>query len=147
MKLLRLLALAFFAVAAPAFAGDFKAGAAAVVITPPLGTVINGNFRPIIAENVHDELRSECAVDDLLCGAADGLSALRRDSAEVAVGLGGGSLDHADGADKRGVSAEPADGEILNGAGGLRAIESGGWDLNIAEGVFFGAGVRHAGLS
>lgn len=29
-----------------------------VNITPPLGTVINGNFRPVIAENVHDELHA-----------------------------------------------------------------------------------------
>jgi len=29
-----------------------------VVITPPLGTVINGNMRPIIADNVHDELHA-----------------------------------------------------------------------------------------
>ena len=39
-------------------AGDLKAGAATVNITPPLGTVINGNMRPIIAENVHDELHA-----------------------------------------------------------------------------------------
>jgi len=39
-------------------AGDLKAGAATVNITPPLGTVINGNMHPIIAENVHDELHA-----------------------------------------------------------------------------------------
>ena len=37
---------------------QLQAGAAAVNITPPLGTVINGNFRPVIAENVHDELHA-----------------------------------------------------------------------------------------
>lgn len=42
----------------PTQAAEFKAGAAAVVITPPLGTVINGNFRPIVSENVHDELHA-----------------------------------------------------------------------------------------
>jgi hypothetical protein len=39
-------------------ASELKAGAAAVNITPPLGTYINGNMRPIIAENVHDELHA-----------------------------------------------------------------------------------------
>jgi hypothetical protein len=41
-----------------AHAAPLRAGAATVVITPPLGTVINGNMRPIIAENVHDELHA-----------------------------------------------------------------------------------------
>ena len=58
MKLPRLIALLVLSLTAAVQAGDFKAGAAAVVITPPLGTIINGNMRPVIAENVHDELHA-----------------------------------------------------------------------------------------
>jgi neutral ceramidase len=39
-----------------------QAGAAAVNITPPLGTVINGGFRPVLAEQVHDELHARAIV-------------------------------------------------------------------------------------
>src|SRR5258708_40006539 len=55
---LPLLVLLLASCAAIAAAGDFKAGAAAGVITPPLGTFINGNMRPVIAANVHDELHA-----------------------------------------------------------------------------------------
>src|SRR5262245_52090161 len=56
------LALAVFAVTVTftltLHSAELKAGAAAVVITPPLGTYINGNMRPVLAENVHDELHA-----------------------------------------------------------------------------------------
>jgi hypothetical protein len=60
MKFSQVLFVASFAlaVATSTNAGDLKAGAAIVNITPPLGSVINGNMRPIIAENVHDELNA-----------------------------------------------------------------------------------------
>jgi hypothetical protein len=58
VKLQKLITLIILATAAIAPAGEFKAGAASVNITPPLGTVINGNMRPVIAENVHDELHA-----------------------------------------------------------------------------------------
>ena len=58
MKLPRLIALLIVSLISLAPAADFKAGAAAVNITPPLGTVINGGMRPVIAENVHDELHA-----------------------------------------------------------------------------------------
>ncbi|EDY18702.1 conserved hypothetical protein-signal peptide and transmembrane prediction [Chthoniobacter flavus Ellin428] len=58
----RLVALLVVSAAVTASAGEFKAGAAAEVITPPLGTVINGNFRPIPAANVHDELHARALV-------------------------------------------------------------------------------------
>lgn len=54
----KFLALFIVSVTVTASAGEFKAGAAAEVITPPLGTVINGNFRPVPAANVHDELHA-----------------------------------------------------------------------------------------
>ncbi|HEY3902129.1 MAG TPA: hypothetical protein VGM54_26185 [Chthoniobacter sp.] len=56
--LLLALTLLTLAITAPTHADPLRAGAAAVVITPPLGTPINGNMRPIIAENVHDELHA-----------------------------------------------------------------------------------------
>jgi hypothetical protein len=49
MKLLRLISLFALSLATVAPAADFKAGAATVNITPPLGTVINGNMRHILA--------------------------------------------------------------------------------------------------
>ena len=58
VNLPRLVTLLLLSLAMVAPAAEFKAGAAAVNITPPLGTVINGGFRPIIAENVHDELHA-----------------------------------------------------------------------------------------
>src|SRR5260221_13163693 len=54
----RLVVLFLLLAVATASAGDLKAGAAAVNITPPLDTYINGNMRPVIAENVHDELHA-----------------------------------------------------------------------------------------
>lgn len=42
----------------------FRAGAATSNITPPLGSSINGGFRDIRAEQVHDELHARCLVLD-----------------------------------------------------------------------------------
>jgi len=58
MKLPSLFIVIILSLAAVARASEFKAGAAMVNITPPLGTVINGGFRPVISENVHDELHA-----------------------------------------------------------------------------------------
>src|SRR5580658_1032435 len=59
MKLPSFITLLLFAsLAAASSAAELKAGAATVNITPPLGTVINGGMRPIIAANVHDELHA-----------------------------------------------------------------------------------------
>ncbi len=58
MKLPSFLTFVILSLAAVARASEFKAGAAMVNITPPLGTVINGGFRPVISENVHDELHA-----------------------------------------------------------------------------------------
>ena len=43
-----------------------KAGTAATVITPALGTAMAGSFRPVYAEDVHDELFARALV--LQCG-------------------------------------------------------------------------------
>ncbi|MBI3875494.1 MAG: hypothetical protein HY300_05955 [Verrucomicrobia bacterium] len=57
------------AAALPLFAADaprvFRAGAAASVITPKLGTSINGNMQDGTARHIHDELHARClALDD-----------------------------------------------------------------------------------
>lgn len=43
---------------------ELRAGAATSNITPPLGTNIVGNFTPILALHVHDELHARCLVLD-----------------------------------------------------------------------------------
>ncbi|MEP6668587.1 MAG: hypothetical protein ABJF10_05505 [Chthoniobacter sp.] len=58
MKLPRLLAVLVASLSLAARAAEFQAGAATVNITPPLGTVINGNMRPVLAANVHDDLHA-----------------------------------------------------------------------------------------
>ncbi|MDR3405783.1 MAG: hypothetical protein P4L99_25080 [Chthoniobacter sp.] len=58
MKFPSLLVLVVASLSAVASSAEFQAGAATVNITPPLGTVINGNMRPVISENVHDELHA-----------------------------------------------------------------------------------------
>ena len=45
-------------------AAEFRAGAATSNITPPLGGDIIGNFLPIQATHVHDELHARCVVLD-----------------------------------------------------------------------------------
>jgi len=63
----RLLLYALFCLAAfpsLASAAEFRAGAATSNITPPLGGDIVGNFQPIVATHVHDELHARCLVLD-----------------------------------------------------------------------------------
>jgi hypothetical protein len=50
--------------AQPAAAQVFRAGAATSNITPPLGELIVGGFRPFPSENVHDELHARCLLLD-----------------------------------------------------------------------------------
>ena len=45
-------------------AGTLRAGAAASNITPPLGELIVGGFKPFPAKHVHDELHARCLVLD-----------------------------------------------------------------------------------
>ena len=72
VNLPRLATLLLLSLTVAAPAAEFKAGAAAVNITPPLGTVINGGFRPIFAENVHDELHARAmALTDFFGGNAN----------------------------------------------------------------------------
>jgi hypothetical protein len=45
-------------------AQQFKAGAAKVSITPPIGTSMNGGFMPVKAEKIHDSLYAKAVVVD-----------------------------------------------------------------------------------
>ena len=44
--------------------GRFRAGAAAGIVTPPLGISINGGFTDRLARHIHDELHARCLVLD-----------------------------------------------------------------------------------
>src|SRR5262249_26548860 len=57
-----LVCLASFALIAPARAGELRVGAAAVVITPPLGTPMAGYYSERAAEGVHDDLYAKALV-------------------------------------------------------------------------------------
>jgi hypothetical protein len=61
MRLLTI-CLASFALIAPARAGELRVGAAAVVITPPLGTPMAGYYSERAAEGVHDDLYAKALV-------------------------------------------------------------------------------------
>lgn len=59
-----LLILLGLLLAAPAQSAELRAGAAAVVITPPLGTPMAGYYSPRGAEGVHDDLHAKAVVLD-----------------------------------------------------------------------------------
>ena len=69
----------------------------------------------------------------------DGVGGLRVHEPELAVGLGGGLLHHGDGANQRGVSAQSADGKVLDRTGGLDAVVNVSGNFFVAERIFFGA--------
>src|SRR3974390_1617482 len=77
---------------------------------------------------------------NLLGGLDNGVGGSSVEQAEIAIGFGGGLLHHRDGADERGMRAESADREVLDGAGGLDAVINVGGNFFQAEGVFFCAG-------
>src|SRR5947209_13862074 len=56
--------LLLFLAAVPVRADDLCVGAAAVVITPPLGTPMAGYYSPRGAEGVHDDLQAKALVLD-----------------------------------------------------------------------------------
>ena len=59
------LAVGLLAVGRPVYgAPEFRAGAATVNITPPLGIEINGGTAPVLATEVHDELHARALVLD-----------------------------------------------------------------------------------
>ena len=61
-----LLMCSFILKGQPAQNGDliFQAGAATSVITPKIGSSINGNFRDVAAEHIHDDMHARCIVLD-----------------------------------------------------------------------------------
>jgi len=91
-------------------------------------------------EDVDGELVVMVAVDDLLGGGEDGVTLDHGEEVEGAVGSGGGHFDHGEGADELRVGTHAADGEVVDGADGLRAVEGVDGDVDGAEGVFFVAG-------
>ncbi len=61
----RLVAIAFFCfMSMPAFAAEFRAGAAALDISPHMGVSINGNMTDQKGTNIHDPLHTRCLVLD-----------------------------------------------------------------------------------
>jgi neutral ceramidase len=59
-----LICMAFVLLRTTLAAAEFRAGAATSNITPALGGDIIGNFQPIVATHVHDELQARCLVLD-----------------------------------------------------------------------------------
>ena len=81
---------------------------------------------------------------NFLSGLDDGVGGLRVHQAEFAIGFGRGFLHHGDGANKRGVGAESADGKVLHRASGLDTVVDIGGNFFEAERVFFGTGGHEA---
>ena len=90
-------------------------------------------------------MRVELAFDHFIGRLDDHLAERGVQLAERHVGLGGGLLDDAEGADDRGGLALPADLEIAQRALRLRAPVLVRFDLDGAKGIGFGAGVGGLG--
>ncbi|MNI46339.1 hypothetical protein D3C73_1007980 [compost metagenome] len=92
----------------------------------------------------------QLALDDFVGGGDDGVGQFGVQLAQVAVGLGGGALDDAQGADDRQGHLLPADLEVAERTLGLGAPVAVRGDLDGAEGVGFNArggfGVAHRWL-
>jgi len=89
------------------------------------------------------EVVVQLAFDHFIGGGDDGVGQLGVQLAQVAVGLGGGALDDAQGAHDRQGLLFPADLEVAERALGLRAPVAIGGDLDGAEGVGFDTNVAH----
>ncbi len=94
-------------------------------------------------KNIDHEFRVPFAIDHFLGSLDNGVGALRIHQAEFLVGLRGGTLDHAQGADKRRMSAHPGDGEIVHRARCLRTVIGLGGHLDKTKRIFFFAEIRH----
>ena len=79
-------------------------------------------------ENVDHELIVVLAGGDFFGGFFDGGREIRRQLAEPAVHVRRRALDQAERADERPRKTQTADGEILDGALRLRAVERVGWE-------------------
>ncbi len=77
------------------------------------------------------------AVHYFFGGLHDGVSALVIDQAQLLVGLRGGVLHHADGANQRGIGAHAGDGIVFHGARRLDAVINVSGNFLDADGIFF----------
>ncbi len=75
-------------------------------------------------EDIHDKLADVVTVEDLLRGLHDRVRLLGRQQAELAIRLCRRQLDHRRGAHQVRACTHAADGEVGDGAGGLRSVES-----------------------
>ena len=83
----------------------------------------------------------QLAFVDLLGRLLDQVGDFLRHVPKLAVGVGGGPLDQAEGANDAGLDRLAGDGEVEDGALGRGAVEGAGGHGHLAHGVFFGAGV------
>jgi hypothetical protein len=88
-------------------------------------------------ENVHHEMGVQEALHHFPCGLYDGVGAARVEQAQLQVGQGRGYLDHAVGPDQRGVSAQPADGVVLDRARRLGPVVGPRGHAHFAQRVGF----------
>jgi hypothetical protein len=89
-------------------------------------------------KDIDDEFAFELTVDHLLRGLTNRPGDPRLEQAELFVGRGGGQPDHAESVNELRRKADAADGEIFDGALGLRAIVGAFRHLDLAHGVSFG---------
>src|SRR5207253_11259450 len=94
-------------------------------------------------EHVEGELGVELAVHHFLASLDDRLPDLRVEQAELHVRLGRGHLDEPERVDETAPEADPADGEVLDRALGLRPPVRVFRDLEFPQEVPLGAIVRH----
>ncbi len=93
-------------------------------------------------EDVEGEVRIESAAGQFRGRGGDRLGPPLVEQAEFQVDPGGLLLDQAEGAQERAREGQAGDREILDGAGGLRAVEGVGGDRHRAERVMFDAGLH-----
>ena len=86
------------------------------------------------------EMIVELAGNDFVGGLGDELGFFVGEFAEILIDEGGGFFEDAEGANQFGRHGVFADGEMDQGAGGLRAVVAVGWDFHLAHAVGFGAG-------
>ncbi len=98
-------------------------------------------------EHVDGEVLVPLSPGDLGRGLLDGLGDLLVDHTELRVHLGGGTLDVGEGLDVGAFETLTRDGEVLDGALGLRAPLGGGGDADLAHGVVLDAVVAHGSYS
>ena len=90
-------------------------------------------------EDVDGKLVVQLAVDDALRGLDDGLGLVLVQQVQVTVGLGRCLLDEAERLDEPARKAQVADGKVVDGTLGLRAVERIRRDAHFAQRILFNA--------